>query len=301
MDMALTAPPLQESPRKERLVEFLMAFLGMSVFDLADVWVPLAGKAALRHVVTVTANNGLPISTTLAQFKRTSETTLIPYWTGAVGRAFSTGNPVWSSNEAVFMDTGRAGAFQETKFHTVLAVPVFSKSVTSQPACVVAAYAFVKSGSIPFVLRFVQQALRLLWDDGGLEDVCAVHEQQQEAATPGVAWQNVATPADLGEMAADVEMQQHFAARKRTHEIMTTTATTTEQQQQQDLACSQEDSYWTPVTNSLSAQLSSIELPNGDVINIPLQYYNEQENSPEDNELMCDYGMGISISIIFQQ
>jgi hypothetical protein len=46
----------------------------------------------------------------------------------------------------------------------------------------------------------------------------------------------------LREMATDVEMQQHFAARKRTHHIMMKTA-----------------------------QLSSIDLSDGDVVTIPLQ------------------------------
>ena len=61
---------------------------------------------------------------------------------------------------------------------------------------------------MPFVLRFVQQALRLLWD--GLDKV------QPHKSVGEDLWKDVA-PADLGEMAADVEMQQHFMIKKRPH------------------------------------------------------------------------------------
>jgi hypothetical protein len=94
---------------------------------------------------------------------------------------------------------------QQAKVETVLAVPVFSgKSKT--PAFVFCCYSFVRSGSVPFVLKFVQQALKLLW--GGLDNV-----QPHESAGEDV-WKHVA-PADLGEMAADVEMHQHFMIKKR--------------------------------------------------------------------------------------
>jgi hypothetical protein len=94
---------------------------------------------------------------------------------------------------------------QRAKVETVLAVPVFSgKSKT--PAFVFCCYSFVRSGSVPFVLKFVQQALKLLW--GGLDNV-----QPHESAGEDV-WKHVA-PADLGEMAADVEMHQHFMIKKR--------------------------------------------------------------------------------------
>jgi len=93
------------------------------------------------------------------------------------------------------------------KIETVLAVPVFSgKSPT--PSFIFSCYSFVRSGTVPFVLKFVQQALRLLWR--GLDKV------QPHASVGGRIWKEL-EPADLGEMAADVEMQQHFMEKKRPH------------------------------------------------------------------------------------
>ena len=95
--------------------------------------------------------------------------------------------------------------FDQAKIETALAIPVFSNR-SKRPAFVFCCYSFVRSGSIPFVLKFVQQALKLLW--GGLENV-EPHESVDENI-----WKQVA-PADLGEMAADVEMHQHFMIKKR--------------------------------------------------------------------------------------
>jgi hypothetical protein len=84
---------------------------------------------------------------------------------------------------------------------------VFSgKAVT--PSFIFCCYSFVRTTSVPFVLKFVQQALRLLWD--GLDKVQPHKSVGQEI------WKDVA-PADLGEMAADVEMHQHFMIKKRPH------------------------------------------------------------------------------------
>ena len=191
--------------RQERLAEFISAFLGVSVFDLADVWVPASSNGfpdCLRHVMSVSSTEK---SQSLNEFKAMSEHALIKFWTGAVGRAYSSGNPVWSANPNVFVDAARASAFSRANVRTVLAVPVFTGKQV-QPTCVVACYSLVRSGSVPFVLRFVQQALRLLWD--GLDQI-EPHESVGRTIWEGVA------PADLGEMAADVEMHQHFISRKR--------------------------------------------------------------------------------------
>lgn len=246
-----TPPPLKES-RKQRLVEFCLAFLGMSVFDLADVWAPSVANSPYRpdslcHVVTVTSTDSED-NPGLFKFKQASERSVIKFWHGAVGRAFATGNPVWSSNENNFIDSGRNGAFQQAHFRTVLAVPVISK-MANRPVCVVSAYACVKSDSVPFVLRFVQQALRVLWD--GLDRIDQPH------VSPNV-WENV-LPADLGEMAADIEMQQHFHDRKRSHHTMSSGIT----------EVAQPSASANALANSLSNQLQRIELPNGDAANVP--------------------------------
>jgi hypothetical protein len=195
--------PFMDIDRQERLEEFASAFLDVSIFDLAEVWAPTGlnsdSLALISSVKSIDNNTPLDI------FARESKNIPIKFWSGAVGRAHSSGNPVWSFNIDVFSDPGRANLFQQTKFETVLAIPVFSGK-SKIPAFVFSCYSFVRSGSIPFVLKFVQQALKLLW--GGLDKV-APHESVNEDV-----WNHVA-PADLGEMAADVEMHQHFMVKKR--------------------------------------------------------------------------------------
>lgn len=234
--------------RKIRLEEFCTAFLDMSVFDLADVWVP-AGKDhldCLRHVTSVT---GTDKNALLEDSMSNSASTLIKFWTGAVGRAYSSGNPVWSASPNVFIDPGRAEHFKKTKIMTVLAVPVFSAK-SAIPACVVACYSLVQSGSVPFVLRFVQQALRLLWD--GLDKV-----EPHESVGRNL-WQDVA-PADLGEMAADVEMQQHFISKKRPHTVIA------------ESECRLPSARPDATAAAIASHSQAVRLPNGDTVTLPLQ------------------------------
>lgn len=244
--------PMKEC-RKNRLEEFCSAFLGMSVFDMADVWVP-AGRDypdSLRHVMSVTSTDKNPV---LNQFQMSSENTLIKHWTGAVGTAFAGGNPVWSEKLTTFADPGRMLAFQHAQFHTVLTVPVFSTKQVL-PACVVSFYSFIRSGQVPFVLKFVQQALKLLWD--GLDNV-EPHESVKDT------YWNTIGPADLGEMAADFEMQQHFMKKKRPHGLI-----------------SSEPANVDPLTSALSAQLQSIDLPNGDTVTVPLSLGDDMPRVPD--------------------
>jgi hypothetical protein len=242
-DLQVVVPgpaPMPES-RVLRLEEFCSAFLDMSVFDLADVWVPVGVESqypdCLRHVTSVTSSDE-NISLLLQEFRSASANTLIKFWTGAIGRAHSSGNPVWSANPNVFMDPGRSAQFRRTKIMTVLAVPIFSGK-SAVPACVVACYSLVKSGSVPFVLRFVQSALRLLWD--GLDKV-EPHESVGKHM-----WQDLA-PADLGEMAADVEMQHHFMSKKRPRTFSISEVI--------EPPC--------PTTSALASNLQAVRLPNGD-------------------------------------
>jgi hypothetical protein len=244
--------------RKERLEEFCSAFLAMSVFDLADVWVPCTQPGytdCLRHVLSVSSNVD---SEGLHYFKAMSEHALIKLWTGAVGRAYSSGNPVWSTNPHVFFDAGRADAFQKSNIQTVLSVPVYSDNHTL-PACIVSCYSLVRSGSVPFVLKFVQQALKLLW--GGLDRV-APHGSVGENLWKGVA------PADLGEMAADIEMQQHFLSKKRPHHFITETGLMSFPPAND------------PHTQLLASRLQSIRFPDGQTIDIPLQLTDDIARSP---------------------
>jgi hypothetical protein len=90
--------PYLETERQERLQEFASAFLDVSVFDLAEVWLPIGqGSDCLAMVTSVTSSNSN--NATLNEFTRQSQKVLIKFWSGAVGRAHSSGNPVWSFNK----------------------------------------------------------------------------------------------------------------------------------------------------------------------------------------------------------
>ncbi len=69
----------------------------------------------------------------------------------------------------------------------------------------------VRSDSETFILKFLQQALRTLW--AGLDNVVP-HESIGKTLWKGVA------PADLGEMAADTEMQKAFYKKKRPYDMI---------------------------------------------------------------------------------
>lgn len=197
--------PEMPRERRERLEEFASAFLEVSVFDFAEVWIPVGGQSEfLGQVTSITSSNFNPL---LDDFIQKGEKILIKNWSGAVGRAFASSNPVWSSNRDVFVDSGRSELFDRVNIETVLAVPVFSGKSTT-PSIIFSCYSLVRSGTVPFVLKFVQQAMRLLWS--GLDKV------QPHASVGDQIWKDL-EPADLGEMAADVEMQQLFMEKKRPH------------------------------------------------------------------------------------
>ena len=89
-----------EEKRRVRLEEFVTAFLGFSTFEIADVWAPVtdaSGMTTLHNVFTVNSEqtDGLR---NVALFRSFSKSTIIKPWSGAVGRAHSTGTPVWSTN-----------------------------------------------------------------------------------------------------------------------------------------------------------------------------------------------------------
>jgi hypothetical protein len=83
--------------RRERLEEFCSAFLEMSLFDVSDVWMPVDGETygTLGHV---TSNVSTDKNAALNDFTLVSQYSQIKLWSGAVGRAFASGNPVWSAN-----------------------------------------------------------------------------------------------------------------------------------------------------------------------------------------------------------
>lgn len=242
-------PPSQ----KEKLEEFSIAFLGMSIFDAADAWIPHgpSGSDELRHVTSVsveTNTNGA-----LTRFAAVSQNVVIKPWSGAVGRAFASGNTVWSSKHSVIVDSERLGIFDNASIRTALAVPIFS-SESSVPVCVVCYYSIRRNDPVAMVLRFVQQALRLLWD--GLDKI----KPHDDVGKTG--WSRVA-PADLGEMAGDFEMQQEFLRKKRPRDLMSSSERRVR-------------------SSSLSLQLQSLKLPSQNCPSIEMSM--AAPPSPNDNE-----------------
>ncbi|GKY96927.1 hypothetical protein MPSEU_000651600 [Mayamaea pseudoterrestris] len=250
--------PFMSNERKDRLGEFCEAFLEMSVFDYADVWIPATENGfpdCLRYVMSSvsTVNAGC-----LNELRAISVHALIKFWTGAVGRAYASGNPVWSTDPNIFTDAARFNVFEQSNIKTILAVPVFAKGSLT-PACVVACYSLVQTSSIPFVLKFVQQALSLLWQ--GIDGI-ELHESFDQNIFLDVA------PADLGEMAADVEMQQHFMSKKRPHHH-----TADELVQHAE-------------TTLLANGLHRIQLPSGETIDVPLQLPSNDMSEPLQAEVV---------------
>ena len=93
---------------RERLEEFLCAFLGMSVFDVGDAWVLSSADAReegggmmddkrkmLECLFTVAATE----SDRINALRGVSGNESIQIGDGAVGKAFSSGYPVWSSDK----------------------------------------------------------------------------------------------------------------------------------------------------------------------------------------------------------
>mmetsp|Transcript_7961 Transcript_7961/g.18600 ORF Transcript_7961/g.18600 Transcript_7961/m.18600 type:complete len:1142 (-) Transcript_7961:12-3437(-) len=205
---------------KGRLEEFAHAFLGMSIFDLADAWT-LASALPAR----VTSNDGgthrqlkclFSVAATeknpdINYLRELSGQTYINVGDGAVGKAFSSGYPVWNSVRHLIYDSSREVALTKCKIETAFAVPIFHSPGSVKPVAVLSCYSLLPKESVPFVLNFVQKALRLLWR--GLDKVITPHESVGRNL-----WKDVG-PADLGEMAADVEMQNTFIGKKRTLSI----------------------------------------------------------------------------------
>ena len=139
------------------------------------------------------------------------------------------------------------------KIETALAVPVFSGKAPT-PAFIFSCYSFVRTGSVPFVLKFVQQALRLLWD--GLDKV------QPHKSVGEEVWKDVA-PADLGEMAADVEMHEHFMIKKRPYNSISSSRQTPNN-----------------MDSSLAAHLGTMSTPSG-IPSVRSIYTGDEQTSPE--------------------
>lgn len=103
--------PSMDKERLDRLEEFASAFLDVSVFDFAEVWVPIDEHSDHLGQVTSIISSDSKTNQALQDFEKMSERILVRFWSGAVGRAFSSGNPVWSANPDVIVDSGRSSLF----------------------------------------------------------------------------------------------------------------------------------------------------------------------------------------------
>lgn len=273
--------PVLHPERKERLEEFAGAFLGMSVFDLADVWIPssdIHDKDTLFHVCSQPSSSD---DIALNFFKIISRNTTLRQWSGAVGRAYSTGNPVWSTNQGEdgIVDSERAIAFNKAKIQTAFAIPIFS-SFRTTPSCVLCFYSTVRSDSVPFVLKFVQKALRMLWL--GLEHI-EPHSDVGKDIWSGVA------PADLGEMAANTDLQKAFYRKRPIEDI--SSAVKNELLDSTDSALFSSSSAQRNRSSSLTLQLQSLNMPSeqpsvpldAKFSTIPVESYDKNGEKPLDS------------------
>jgi len=191
-----------------RLEEFAQGFLGMSVFDIADIWIPYAegDNLLLTHLTSVTKD---PLNEDFITFKDFSRRAKIMLGCGAPGRAFGLSKPIWCSDPKIFVDSKRAHAFHQARIETVLSVPI----LTNGSACagVLNCYSQINTESNVHVLTFVQQALKLLYH--GL-DTMVPHTSIEPSA-----WKDVA-PIDIGKMAANEDMQLEFSRKRPIEEVV---------------------------------------------------------------------------------
>lgn len=119
----LCTPP----ERGDRLEEFASAFLGMSVFDLADVWIPdlnRSGDVRLNHLCSVSVadrNEGLNC------LMEVSQNLVIKARSGVIGKVYNSGNPIWGTNQV------SQSAGQETLAVITLHIPSFDMFAVNSP------------------------------------------------------------------------------------------------------------------------------------------------------------------------
>jgi len=129
----------------------------------------------------------------------------------------------------------------------MLAVPIYSPNNTN-PSGVFCCYSLIQSDSVPFLLKFVQQALRTLWM--GLDHVEPNKNIDKDL------WKDVA-PADLGEMAADLEMQKAFYQKKRTYDNISLGT----QDSGKKIPAEHGHTECQPSTSSISLDLQTLGIP----------------------------------------
>lgn len=187
----------------ERVSEFVEGFLGLSVFDAADVWYASSDNR-LTQISTYVSKDAP------SEFSAFNEKTAasISMWDGVVGESFATANPVWRSyspdlnpNTNKIFDSERFSLLQVINVNTILAVPVVSDT-TNANSFVICFYSRDVIEPFPMALRFVQQAIKLVWND----------------VKPDKDLKNFHS---LGEMAGNFDIQHNFSRKVSKHNAHT--------------------------------------------------------------------------------
>mmetsp|Transcript_18737 Transcript_18737/g.38382 ORF Transcript_18737/g.38382 Transcript_18737/m.38382 type:complete len:947 (-) Transcript_18737:127-2967(-) len=181
---------------RDRIAEFINGFLGLSAFDAADVW--HAGQNQVLTQIFTMPSQTAPAGFEL--FQGFVDNAYVTKWDGAIGRCYATGDPVWDTGEEQ-IDRNRAEALKMANVNTVMCVPIHSNSDrTGAPAFILAFYSRDELDMVHDCLKFVQQAVKMVWSGNDMPSDVRIN--------------------DIGEMAADVELQQHFS-NKRSHDALT--------------------------------------------------------------------------------
>lgn len=201
--------------RLERLEEFAQAFLGMSVFDIADIWVPKDGDALLLSQVSCMTNEQK--NDDFTAFRQLSCKSIVKMWSGAVGRAYASGNPVWSCNEQQICDSNRVHAFYQAGIKTVLSVPIVRAHGNGNPLCILTCYSQTRVHINTDVLRFVQHAVMRLWHDVNVGEIQISNDTPAplsiESVTPDSHVQPGATKKrPIGEISQKVRRRKQLGA-----------------------------------------------------------------------------------------
>ena len=186
-----------------RLEEFALGFLGMSVFDIADIWMPensMDENVLLKNVLTVSKD---PKNDDFLAFEGFSRSANIPLWTGTIGRAFVTFQTVWNSKQGEMIDPNRVHAFYQANIKTVVSVPVLNES--SKCMCVLSFYSQTKVENSSCVVNFIEKAIKLVW--------CGLEKVASEAVFDEKVWEEINSFA-IGKLAANETIQTEFS-RKR--------------------------------------------------------------------------------------
>jgi len=187
-----TLPQSMQNGSFARLEEFAQSFLAMSVFDLADIWIPLPGAndMMLSHAATVACDH---MNEDFISFHCLNCMVNIHAWDGCVGQAFSSANPVWGTDHATIVDFNRAVLFHQANIKTAFSMPIFArghKVAGQSPTCILTFYSQTHVDQNQHVISFMNQTLNTLSSDatsGGLSSIVPKSDDSDQKPPAKVA------------------------------------------------------------------------------------------------------------------